>query len=55
MEEFQKRKLNKCAHCSNDVTKATFTVDGKLYFVCKVHWFLIEAMSKKLAKIGVAF
>ena len=49
---FQDRKLNKCAQCGTQKQLAPyFTVpDGKMYFLCRSHAFILDEMEKKIAE-----
>ena len=50
-----KSKLNKCAHCAsrNDL-QATFDKDGRLYFICRTHKMILDALIADAAKLGIA-
>jgi hypothetical protein len=49
-----KSKLNRCAHCkSNEDLLTVFSNDGHMYFICRVHKFMLDSLIEEAAKIGV--
>lgn len=48
---FMKRKLNTCAHCDCKVTKMVFSTDGHMYFICKLHWLLLQTLIEAEEKV----
>ena len=52
-KHFPKRKLNKCAHCDCRETTVTYGRDGHMYFICLIHWLILQAMIREAAKMGI--
>lgn len=50
----RKAKLNSCETCrSKENLHVTFDAEGKLYFLCTNHKFLLNSLITAAAKIGI--